>query len=362
MRGSVCSWLGVLALTCILRASDEPDWLTRLSTVQQLLDSGRIAEAEHSYRGVLKSARAGDLRIAVMNNVMGVALMDQGRYREADALISDSVAMLSKMAPEDPRVARTWVHLAEIRWAQRRLGEAQSLCERALDVQKRTLGTSDPEVITTLQNLAMIHREQGHDGPARKYAEEALAALVNGRPARQWQTATLLSVARLHLAAGKPKAARKELLRALGGLERAAPPERREMAHVLSSLGALEVHLKHYQRAGLWLERAARLVASEFGPRHTMYAEVLVDRASVQERLGDENMAEQSLRSAVAIQTDRLGPTSPAVAHTILKHAVVLAKLGRKSEAQELEDAARSILDREATELWKVSLAELKRQ
>ena len=139
-----------------------------------LLEGGRLAEAETSFRNLLENRAAADVNTGVVADLLGVALLDQHRYAEADELISISIGILSRIAPGDSRVARTLGHLAEARWAQGRLADAQALSERALVVQSRALRPDDPEILTTLQNLAAIHHDRGHYQLATKYAEAAL--------------------------------------------------------------------------------------------------------------------------------------------------------------------------------------------
>jgi len=70
----------------------------------------------------------------------------------------------------DPAVARKLVDLAELLAVDRRYAEAQALCERALIIQDRALGPSDPETLRTIRELALIYRAEGHT----KKADEIL--------------------------------------------------------------------------------------------------------------------------------------------------------------------------------------------
>ncbi len=64
---------------------------------------------------------------------------------------------------------------------------------------------------------------------------------------------------------------------------------------------------------------------------------MLVNRAAVQEALGLDNVAEQSLHSAAAIQIDKLGPTSPTVVRTLLKQAECLRSWDENPKRQTLK-------------------------
>jgi len=60
--------------------------------------------------------------------------------------------------------------LAELFAVDRRYAEAQALCERALIIQDRALGPSDPETLRTIKELALIYRAEGRT----KKADEIL--------------------------------------------------------------------------------------------------------------------------------------------------------------------------------------------
>ena len=151
-------------------------------------------------------------------------------------------------------------------------------------------------------------------------------------------------------------------MRALAILEALTSADPSLLISIQTCVGLAEARLKKQNGAQLWIERLTRVAEAQFGAGDHRYAAMLVNRAAVQEVLGLDNVAEQSLRSAAAIQIDKLGPTSPTVGRTLLKQAAVLTKLGRKSEAATAEDSARSLLREESCEDLKVSIAQLNRE
>ena len=155
-RVLVCAGLLMILGGCFAQHAPDAKRLKQHRAVEALLEGGRLTEAETSFRNLLQNRAAADVNTGVAADLLGVALLDQHRYAEADGLISISINILSRIAPGDSRVARTLGHLAEARWAEGRLAGAQALSERALVVQSRVLRPDDPEILTTLQNLAAI--------------------------------------------------------------------------------------------------------------------------------------------------------------------------------------------------------------
>jgi tetratricopeptide (TPR) repeat protein len=362
-RVLVCAGLLMIVGGCFAQHSPDAKRLKQLRAVEALLEDGRLTEAETSFRNLLQNRAAADVSTGVAADLLGVALLDQHRYAKADELISISIGILSRTAPGDSRVARTQGHLAEARWAQGRLADAQALSERALVVQSSALRPDDPEILTTLQNPAAIHHDRGHYQLATKYLMQAISAAAEGEPMRDlWRARVLHNTASVQINAGKPKAARETSLRALAILEGLASADPSLLISIQTCVGLAEARLKKQNSAQLWIERLTRVAEAQFGASDHRYAAMLVNRAAVQEALGLDNVAEQSLRSAAAIQIDKLGPTSPVVGRTLLKQAAVLTKLGRNSEAATAEDTARSLLREESCEDLKVSIAQLNRE
>src|SRR5215217_3187283 len=125
-RVLVCAGLLIMIVGgCFAQHAPDPERLKQLRPVEALLQGGRLAEAETKFRNLLESRATADVNTGVVADLLGVALLDQHRYTEADELIFLSVGILSRIAPGDSRVARTLCHLAEARWAQGRLADAQ---------------------------------------------------------------------------------------------------------------------------------------------------------------------------------------------------------------------------------------------
>jgi hypothetical protein len=75
---------------------------------------------------------------------------------------------------------------------------------------------NDPEILTTLQNLAAIHRERGQYNLSMKYLADAIDAVPVREPIRElWRATLFQDSASLHLRSGKARAAKEASLHAL---------------------------------------------------------------------------------------------------------------------------------------------------
>jgi tetratricopeptide (TPR) repeat protein len=340
-------------------APHDSKFLERERTVQALLQRGSVAEAQSAFRSLQYEPEYA-AKIGVLADLLGVALLDQQRYREAESVLTFSIATLEPIAPADPKIARVLGHLAEARWAEGRLAEAQALSERALRLQSRASDVN-PEILTTLQNLAAIHRERGQYSLSTKYLTKAIDAVPIQEPTRDlWRAMVLQDSAALHLQSGNLKAAKAASLRALAIVECAKVSDPSLLVSICTSVGLVEARLKHHARAQVWIDRAANVADSNFGLDDVRYGATLLSRATVEEALGLYKLAEESLNTAAAIQAAKLGRTSPAAARTLLRQSAVFSKLGRHSEAVSADNAARLLLADESSSEMEVSLAQLK--
>jgi len=65
------------------------------------------------------------------------------------------------VGPEQPDVATSLNNLAQLYYTQGRYVEAQQLFSRSLAIREKALGPNHPDVAASLYNLAAIHHSQG---------------------------------------------------------------------------------------------------------------------------------------------------------------------------------------------------------
>ena len=361
MESTICLYTVLLTfLSVSVGAPQSSEFVEQVTSLESLLRAGKVAEAQSAFR-TLQYGPESAAKIGVLADIVGVTLLDQQRYREAVEVLTFSMVTLEPIAPADPRVARVFGHLAEAQCAEGRLVEAQALSERALKLQTRGLAANDPEILTTLQNLAAIHRQRGQYSLSMNYLREAIRAIPTQEAAADvWRATVLQDSASLHLRSGDVKAAKDASLGALAIVQRAKVTDPSLLVSIFTTMGLAEARLKQHAHAEVWMERAAKVSGSNFGRDDIRYAAALLNRATVEEALGLYDLAEKSLSTAAAIQADKLGRTSPASARTLLRQSAVFSKLGRNSEARSAENAARSLLAGEPSSEMEVSLTQLK--
>ena len=105
----------------------------------------------------------------------GVKAYQEGRYAEAEKLLSDALKEAEKLGPNDPRLAASLNNLAAIYDAQGKYAEAEPLYKRSLAIREKALGPDHPDVATTLENYADLMRKTGREAEAEKMKVRATA-------------------------------------------------------------------------------------------------------------------------------------------------------------------------------------------
>jgi tetratricopeptide (TPR) repeat protein len=91
--------------------------------------------------------------------------------------------LIATLGPDHPDVATTLNNLAGLHRAQGRYDEALPLYQRALGISEKALGPDHPSVATTLNNLAGLHGARGRYVEALPLIERAIVILKRAFPA-----------------------------------------------------------------------------------------------------------------------------------------------------------------------------------
>ena len=108
--------------------------------------------------------------------VAHLALQPGARHQYADAepLYKRSLAIREKaLGPEHPDVATSLNNLADIHKARGRYAQTEPLYKRALSILEKALGQEHPNVATSLESYAVLLRKIGRDAEAERMETRA---------------------------------------------------------------------------------------------------------------------------------------------------------------------------------------------
>lgn len=189
------------------------------------------------------------------------------------------------------------------------LGEAESALVAALE-RAEGFGPSDARLAETLTALAGVRASAGKS-EAAALVDQALEAWerVHGRESRA-MVDPLVELAGAYVRSGRPIEAQQLLDRALGLLDTAGEGETAEAERVLAALAEVYRGRKRMDELTLVLHRLRGIAEKRYGPRSRQVRDVLVGLGSAYMLLGDEEMAERTLKDYLTLASG--DPTADA--------------------------------------------------
>jgi tetratricopeptide (TPR) repeat protein len=127
----------------------------------------------NSFVGSLAIAQQDEA--AVLSDRAGV-LYRAGKFADAEPLFKQALAIREKtLDPDDPNLATSLNNLAELYRVQGRYADAEPLYKRALAIYEKVRGPDNPNVATLLNNLALLYTSQSRYADAEPLYKRSLA-------------------------------------------------------------------------------------------------------------------------------------------------------------------------------------------
>ncbi|HEX6898755.1 MAG TPA: serine/threonine-protein kinase [Thermoanaerobaculia bacterium] len=279
-------------------------------TARELLDQG-AARVGRDLAGH-PEARA-DLLLT-----MGRSYKNLGLYAEARGLMERSLAERRRLGAAGSEEEAAALHeLAEVAFLEGRLGRAEDLARRALELRRRLHGEAAGGVLESRVRLARVLEQRGEWTAAGREYELALAQ-ARRRPAKEALARLLDRYAILKSQRGEARAAEAMFREALA-LERQALGERHpEPALTRNNLALLLVKLGRFEEAETLLAAAERIQRGVLGDSHPHLATTLNNLGFLRAAQGRAGEAERLYRESLAMaRTAYAGGDHPRIAATL---------------------------------------------
>ncbi|HEX9370150.1 MAG TPA: tetratricopeptide repeat protein [Roseiflexaceae bacterium] len=320
----------------------------------------------------------------------GRAAFQQGRYGEAEPLLSKALVMAQQLPPDPDRVAGSLHDLAGVHRATGQHKQAEELLRAALILREKQSGPTSMEVLPEVEGIAWTLYGQGKLAEAAVYFRRALAildasgtaepgALITAalnlarvaqplkedaevvallerviRVREQWRgeghpelASDRMRLGRHHGAQKRPAEAEREFLRALGILEKANGPMNASLTAPLDELGALYAAQKRFEDAEPLLRRSVTVREWTNGPLSADLAPALENLAAVWVELKRLEDAERAYSAALALWQLKLGPEHPLLGNTLDRLGSVCAAQLKFEKAAEYFRHALAIRDKD---------------
>jgi tetratricopeptide (TPR) repeat protein len=292
-------------------------------------------------------------------NRYGAWLYYRAQYTETEPLSERALTIVENaFGPEHPGIVQSLNNLAVIYRDQGRYAEAEPLFERAVAIQVKALGPEHPDVADSLNNLALLYYNTDRYHAAGRYTEaeplfeRALAIRVKALgPEHPDVAASLNDLAGLRRAQGRYTEAEALGGRALAIRVKALGSEHPDVADSLNNLAGLYRDQGCFEDAKPLYEWALAIWAKALGPEHPDVAASLNNLALLYRDQGRHSEAEALGAQALAILEKALGPEHRVVAACLENYSSLLRTVGRSQEAASLLARAQAIRAK-----WKLAL------
>jgi nucleoside phosphorylase/tetratricopeptide (TPR) repeat protein len=223
----------------------------------------------------------------------------RGRDQESESLYLRSLSIKEQLlGPEHPDMVCSLNNLAILYAEQEKYAMAEPLFQRALDIREQQLGLEHSQVVVPLSNLAKLHRLQ------RKYSKAELL-----------------------------------YQRALTIFEQQSEQKNPDAAYPLAGLADLYREQEKYPEADLFYRRALSIQEDFLKPSHSDLADTLYGFAALQEAQSNLQEAMLLYQRVLTIRKDIYGSQHPKTIDTRERLRAVLVALGRTKEAERLDVA-----------------------
>jgi tetratricopeptide (TPR) repeat protein len=235
-------------------------------------------------------------------------------YLSEQNLAIDYFQKAIDLAPtSNPDLATSLNNLAYLYESTGRYAEAEPLFVRSIAIREKELGANHPDTATSLDNLAGLYYSIGRYTEAEPLFVRSLAIREQELGANHPDTATSLNnLAILYEATGRYAEAEPLYVRSLAICEKELGANHPHTAFSLNNLALLYKSTGRYAEAEPLFVRSLAIREQELGANHPTTATSLNNLAYLYESIGRYAEAEPLYLRAVAIAEDKLGIDHPS--------------------------------------------------
>ncbi len=320
-------------LVNVFEVSDPGEARGNTVTARELLDRGA--------RRVQAGLADQPLTQARLMDAMGVVYMNLGLYEQALPLLQEAADKRAARRPgADPELATSLHNLATLHHHREEYDLAEPLYRRALALREAALGPAAPAVGMSLNHLAALHRGKGEYDAAIPLYEKAIA-ISEAALGRDHQDVGAMcnNLAAIFRLKGDYARARPLYERSLRIAEKALGPDHPEVATSVNNLGVLARDTGQLEEARGLFRRSLALCEKAQGKDHPDVAVTLANLGNVEYARGDLEAAGPLLDRAVAIFARAVGEDSRSLWQARVDLARVRLAQDRRREAATLLEA-----------------------
>ena len=327
------------------RSGELEEFAYRLAEMGEGLTLRTFSETRLAFlRDTLESVGDSEDRIAQRLGIAAV-LMDLARWEECEEQQRQALAEATALADSD-LVARASNELGQLLQHTNRLGEAEPLMRRALEILLAAYGEQHPEVATCLSNLGSLLHDTNRSGEAEPLVRRALVTAEASLGDQHSTVAIYLNnLAILLKDTNRIEEAEPLMRRALEIDEATLGEQHPTVGNRLNNLAVLLQDTNRIEEAEPLMRRALEIDEAAFGEQHPRVATCLNNLATLLHGTGRLGEAESLMRRALGIAEMAFGEQHTNVAAHNYNLAMLLLPTHRWEQAEPLMRRSLEILD-----------------
>src|SRR6266568_2546559 len=280
-------------------------------------------------------------------NQAGSYLYFHAQYADAEPLLKQALTIREQvLGSKHPDMVISLNNLALLYRAQSKYAEAELLLRHVLENQEQESGRWEPGMIQSLIDLAFLCQIQSRYEEAEQLMKRALDISEQVLGPQHFLTVRSLNyVAGLYRIQGKYEEAEQLMKRVVAIREQTLGPEHPDTGGALNSLGLLYNIWGKYTDAEPLLKRALLIREQVLGPLHPYTAISLNTLGAVYQAEGRYEEAEQLMSRAITIDEKVIGPMHPETGQILNNLADLYCAQGEYQHAELLYQRALTIYE-----------------
>lgn len=274
-------------------------------------------------------------------------LYQQGKYTEAIPLAERILATFEKaLGTENPEIVTFINLLAVLHQQQGNYAQTEPLYLRSLAISEKALGSQHPDVAIILNNLAETYRYMGDYTKAEPLYQRSLTIWEKALGLEHPNVATSLNnMGELYRQMGNYIKAEPLYQRSLAIREKVFGSEHSDVGNSLNNLAELYRQMGNYAQAEPLYQRSLVILEKTLGSEHPHFAASLNNLAELYRQMSKYAQAESLYQRSLAILEKVLGSQHPSIATILSNLALLYAQTGNYTQAEPLYQ--RSLVVRE---------------
>jgi len=244
---------------------------------------------------------------------------------------------LNNFGETDPDTLTSINNLAGLYKSQGRYGEAEPLYKRFYQLSEEVLGPKHPDTLTSINNLAELYKSQGRYGEAEPLYKRCLQLREEVLGPKHPDTLTSINnLAALYDSQGRYGEAEPLYKRCLQLFEEVLGPKHPHTLVSINNLALLYNSQGRYGEAEPLYKRCLQLFEEVLGPKHPYTILSINNLAEIYRSQGRYGEAEPLYKRFYQLSEEVLGPKHPDTLISINNLAALYDSQGRYGEAEPL--------------------------